>query len=166
MIGLVGVILMLVLFYGPFYDMIKKSFCYFYEQIFHQTTDFCPKKEKNCMAVEINPYTEEELARDVAQYAIQAWMGYEGITCYDLVLQNHPGKVYEENVTKIMETESNGCDILQNSKVVDANGNLVPYAGDCGTDDKINWQADNYVISDQVDIYIKHNVDTKKIIIK
>jgi hypothetical protein len=172
-IGIIGVALLLIFIYGPLNMLIKNGFCYFYQGVLGQRSDFCGTIDKPPESVEIAPETKDELARYIAAYSILCWRDLrlaatESIICNKLWLTTHPGDVTEENVTKILEME-NGCNVLENSMVVDKTGNLVKYRGSCGLEDDIYWDvgsSSGYVIGRQSLIEIKYDIDKNKIVVK
>jgi len=110
------------------------------------------------------------LARQIASYAIRCWKDErpvirKQITCYNLNLDKNPGPVYEFNLTKVMENEQ-GCSILQNSQIKDENGRMIPYSGDCGSKDEIDWSVSGNAITDQQLVLIIYDATTDKIIIQ
>ena len=173
LIGIIGVALLLFFIYGPLNMLIKNGFCYFYQGMLGQRSDFCepPPTSSDCEE-EISPSSAKELARYIAAYSIVCWQEKrltvtESVLCCKLWLNKHPGNVTEYNVTKIMETE-NGCNALENSMVLNETGSIVPYKGYCGVEDNIQWNVDKssgYVIGRQSLIEIKYDIDKNKIVI-
>ena len=173
LIGIIGVLLLLIFIYGPLNMLIKNGFCYFYQGMLGQRSDFCEQPPHIPESIDISPGTQKELAREIAAYSIVCWQEKrlavtESIVCYKLWINKHPGNVTEQDVTKIMEAE-NGCNALENSKVVNETGSIVPYKGFCGYEDSIQWDVDKssgFVIGRQSLIEIKYDNNKNKIVIK
>ena len=175
-IGIVGIIVLLLFLVGPFSDTMKKTFCFFYQNTLKQTSDFCkgvfkpPESQSVCrQGCDIDAENKEEFARLIAALAIKCWQEQRvkvsnSTICSNLFVEDSYGTVTESYITQIMENE-HGCDVLENSKVVNAVGNLVDYAGNCGENDNIVWQVSGNVISDQRLILIKYDTDQNKIVI-
>lgn len=169
-IGIVGVMILVLFVSGPLRDVLRGTFCYFYINVLHQTSDYCKIIQTGPETVTISPTSQTELARDIAAYAIRCWQDErpivtKQITCFNLNLATHPGIVYEFNVTKIMETEG-GCTVLENSNIADENGNLVPYSGNCGSQDNLVWTVSGNAITDQQLILIIYDATSDKIIVQ
>jgi len=170
-IGLVGIMLLMMFVYGPLNLVVKNTFCYFYQTILKQTSDFCKEEPKGIRTVTIEPFDKEELARYIAAYSILCWEELRPVIsnstiCFNVKLKSHPGKIYESDVTRIMETDpGDACSVLQNSKVIDESGKLVDYKGDCGKNDNIEWDVFGNYIEKQSLILIKYDMRINKIVI-
>lgn len=169
-IGIVGIGILVLFVTGPLNQLMRNAFCYFYTNVLQQSSEFCKTGPTGPGYPHITPSTQTDLARYVAAYAIKCWSDERPviksqITCYNIYLDTHPGPVYEYNVTKIMETEG-GCSILQNSQIVDENGNSVPYSGNCGSADDLVWQVSGNSITDQQLILITYDAVNNKIIVQ
>jgi hypothetical protein len=175
-IGIVGIIVLLMFLVGPFSNAMKKTFCFFYETTLKQTSDFCKGFNQPPLSVSVckqgcqqSAENREELARLIAAYAITCWNDqrtkvFNSTICTSLFVQDTYGTITEDYITGIMEKEG-GCDILENSMVVNPNGQLVNYSGNCGGNDNIVWQVSGNVITDQQLILIKYDTDQNKIVI-
>lgn len=178
-ITLVGVGVLLLLIGGPVKTFSKNIFCYFYQNILGQTSDFCKPTVRVMETVVVcetakegcdeTVANEDELARTIAKYAILCWTKMRvavrnNTACYSLSLQFNPGKVTEYQMTRIMEKE-HGCELIENSIVKDEKGNEVDYTGDCGTRDQIYWDVSGNFITDQGLILIKYDVVNKRIVV-
>ncbi len=179
-IGLVGIGILLYFIQGPLSSLAKNTFCFFYENLLKQTSDFCKSQTVAMSRITIcermkpdcdqAAKTQDDLARIIAAYAITCWQDMQirvskNVVCYEIWLETHPGQITEEDMTKIMEKEK-GCNILENSKVVDSNGNLIDYPGKCGVRDNIVWDVSGNMIQNQNLILIKYDTDLNKIIIR
>jgi len=179
-ITLVGVGVLLLLIGGPVKSFSKSTFCYFYQNILGQTSDFCRPTTRSMQTIVICDTIKEgcdeavsdgeELGRIIAKYAILCWTNLRAVVrnetaCYSLSLDTHPGKVTEYQMTNTMERE-HGCELLENSMVKDEQGNIVDYTGDCGIEDQIYWDVSGNVIQDQSLVLIKYDMVNKRIIIK
>lgn len=169
-IALVGIGILVLFVTGPLNQLLRGTFCYFYTNVLQQTSDYCKATQTGIEFTTISPSTQTDLARYIAAYAIQCWRDErpvikKQITCFNLNLNTHPGPVYEYNVTKIMETEG-GCSVLQNSQIIDENGNSVPYSGNCGSDDNLVWHVSGNAVTDQQLILIIYDATSDKIIVQ
>lgn len=170
MIGIISIIVILLFLQGPLQSILTSTFCYFYQNVLQQTSGFCTPIQNTAPIVEINAQTPEDLATNIAAYAIDCWSKHnpqisKDIICYNLLLKNNPGNVTEMLMTQIMEKEG-GCQALQNSVVTLENGTSVPYPGNCGSEDDITWQVSGNVIDQQSIILIKYDLQSGKIVIK
>jgi len=178
-IAIVGIGLLLILLSGPLSSLTNGVFCFFYQQMLHMESSYCKpsatgpnqvnvcaKSKEGCNEVATNA---EEVARIIASYAIACWQNQRSATatvqCYNMFLETHPGVITESMMTQIMEKEG-GCKALENSKVVDDNGELVDYLGDCGTSDNIVWKVSGNFLYSQTLVSIKYDTDVKKIVIR
>jgi len=169
-IGIIGVLVLLMFIQGPLSSLLKGTFCYFYQNVLQQKSEFCAKPLDHPEYVTISADTPEELARNIAAYSIVCWKEVtpsitKDIVCYNLLLDKHPGKVTETLITQIMEREG-GCSELENSKVVSESGTTIPYSGNCGTSDQIIWDVDGNFILNQSIVLIKYDLNLGKIVIK
>lgn len=169
-IGIVGIGILILFVTGPLNGLLHGTFCYFYTNVLQQKSDYCAVTPTGPEPVTISPSTQTDLARYVAAYAVQCWRDErpiikKQITCFNLNLHTHPGPVYEYNVTQIMENEG-GCDILQNSQIISENGTMIPYSGNCGSEDNLVWQVSGNVITDQQLILIIYDATSDKIIVQ
>jgi len=174
-IGLVGILILFIFVQGPLTDLMRGTFCYFLTNVLQQKSNYCPTIQAATKTVSVSEDTVTNLARKIAAYAIDCWNNYrpiikKQIACYNLNLDKHPGPVYEYNITKVMEDEG-GCSVngLQNAQIVDENGNSVPYPGNCGTADQIDWRVSGtsgYAIKDQGLVLIIYDATIDKIIIQ
>jgi len=169
-IGIIGIMVLLLFLQGPLQSLLKNTFCYFYQNVLKQTSGFCSKPIDQTNFVDVSADTPEELARNIAAYAITCWSKRspeitKDIVCYNLFLKQNPGKVSELFMTQIMEREG-GCQTISNSIVVDANGNSIPYPGNCGNEDDIVWDVSGNVIDQQSLVIIKYDLSLGKIVIK
>jgi len=169
-IGIVGIIILLAFVSGPLNNMLRGTFCYFYINILQQQTDYCKNKQTGPEFVTISPSSQDDLARYIAAYAIKCWrderpLVTKQITCFNLNLDTHPGTVYEYNVTRIMELEG-GCSILENSQIINGNGTLVSYSGNCGTKNNLEWQVSGDAITDQQLVLIIYDATLNKITVQ
>ena len=175
-VGIVGIIVLLMFLVGPFSDTMKKTFCYFYENTLKQTSDLCKGLNKPVTSISIcrqgcdkSAENKEEFARLIAAFAISCWQGQRikvtnSTVCYSLFVEDSFGPVTESYMTQIIERE-NGCDVLENSKIINATGQLSDYSGNCGGSDNIVWQVSGNVINDQRLILIKYDTVQNKIVI-
>ena len=169
-IGIVGIAILLVFVSGPLTTLLRGTFCYFYTNVLQQKSDYCKIIQTGPEFITISANSQEDLARYVAVYAIKCWRDErpivsKTITCFNLILGKHPGVVYEYDVTKIMEKEG-GCSILENSKVIDQNGGLVKYSGNCGSMDNLVWTISGNAIIDQQLILIIYDTTLDKIVVQ
>lgn len=179
-ITLVGVGVLLLLIEGPIKSFSKNTFCYFYQNILGQTSNFCKPSVRSLQTVVIcetmkegcdeTATSSDELARVIAKYAILCWTDLRAVVrnetaCYSLSLEVNPGKVTEYLVTNIMEKE-HGCELLENSVIKDEQGNIIDYPGNCGAKDQIYWDVSGNFIKDQGVILIKYDTTNKRIIIE
>jgi hypothetical protein len=169
-IGIVGIAILLIFVSGPLTTLLRGVFCYFYTTVLQQKSDYCKATQTGPNEIEISANSQDDLARYIAAYAIECWRDErpiisKRITCYNLLLNKHPGPVYEYNVTKIMEDEG-GCSILENSRITDQNGQIVAYPGNCGSMDKLDWQVSGNVITDQQLVLIIYDASADKIIVQ
>lgn len=178
-IALVGIMLLLIFISGPLSNLAKNMFCFFYQNVLHQSSDMCLKEysgKKLILCENLYPECDDvisspdDLARHLAAYSVVCWKDVawsrttKDIICYNIILKTHPGIVTEFDITKMIENEI-GCENLQNSVVVDVDGNLMNYPN-CGVEDTIAWDVSNYVIDNQSLILIKYNTKTNQIVIK
>jgi len=167
-IALVGVILLITFISGSLDELVKNGFCYFYKK-FGSESNMC-KQQPTCDVV-IKPESSEELARFIAAYSILCFekstksLKMKDTDCCTLEIKNHPGNVTEYNVTNILEREG-GCNSLENSKIIDDNGQEMDYPGNCGISDELGWDIYGNIISDQELILIKYSDELKKVIVK
>lgn len=169
-IGVVGIIILVFFVSGPLQTFMKGVFCYFYVNILQQQTSSCPTIASGTQFTTISANSVDELATNIAAYAIRCWKDEMPVvtkqfTCFNLNIDKHPGPVYEYNVTKIMETQG-GCSVLQNSMIVNENGTLVPYPGNCGSADDIQWNVSGNAIATQQLVLIIYDATIDKIIIQ
>jgi hypothetical protein len=169
-IGIAGITILLLFVSGPLTTLMRGTFCYFYTNILQQKSDYCKITQTGPEFQTISPNSQDELARDIAAYAIRCWQDERPIikkqmTCFNLNLAAYPGTVYEYNVTKIMETEG-GCNILENSQIINENGTLVRYSGNCGSKNNLLWQVSGNAITDQQLILIIYDATLDKIIVQ
>lgn len=169
-IGIVGILILFIFVQGPLTSLMRDTFCYFLTSVLQQKSSYCPSLQTATKTETVAEDTVINLARKIAAYAITCWnderpVVKKQIACFNLNLAKNPGPVYEYNVTKIMEDEK-GCPILQNSKIVDENGNTVPYPGICGSADQIDWRVSGNAITDQKLILIIYDATIDKIIIQ
>lgn len=179
-VGIVGIGVLLYFIQGPLSTLTRRTFCFFYENLLKQKSDYCttpPVATEDiyiCESMKPNcdqaAKTQDDMARLIAAYAIVCWQNMNikvtnTVLCYNLYLETHPGPITEEDMTKIMEKEK-GCNILENSKVVNTDGNLVDYSGNCGTHDNIILDVSNNLIYNQQLILIWYDTNLNKIIIK
>jgi len=170
MIGIISIIAILLFLQGPLQSILTSTFCYFYQNVLQQTSGFCTKIIDNAPIVEIKSTTPEELATNIAAYAIDCWNKRspeisKDIICYNLLLKNNPGKVSELLMTQVMERDG-GCQALPNSVVTLENGTSISYPGNCGSEDDITWQVGGNVIDQQSIVLIKYDLQSGKIVIK
>jgi len=175
-VGLVSIIVLLMFLVGPFSDTMKKTFCFFYVNTLKQTSDFCKAVTTSGKPITIckqgcdeSAENKEEFARLIAAFAISCWQEQRvkvanSTICYTLYPQDSYGIVNEYHITYLMEKEG-GCDVLENSKVVNSKGQSVEYDGNCGVNDNILWQVSGNVIKDQQLILIKYDTFQNKIVI-
>jgi hypothetical protein len=169
-IGIAGVLILLLFVQGPLSSLLKGTFCYFYQNVLQQKSEFCKKPLDQPEYVTMSTDTQEELARNIAAYSIICWKNVaptirKDIVCYNLLLDKHPGKVTETLMTQIMEREG-GCSELENSAVLTEGGASIPYSGNCGTNDQIVWDVSDSVILDQSIVLIKYDMNLGKIVVK
>jgi hypothetical protein len=169
-IALVGIGILVLFVTGPLNQLLRGTFCYFYTNVLQQTSDYCKAAQTGPEFTSVSPPTQTDLARYIAAYSIQCWRDErpvikKQITCFSLNLKTHPGPVYEFNVTQVMETEG-GCSILQNSQIIDENGNSIPYSGNCGSADNLVWQVSGNSVTDQQLILIIYDATSDKIIVQ
>jgi hypothetical protein len=112
---------------------------------------------------------DDEIANYIAAYSILCWQEAnvkvtKNTVCYQIILQTHPQSIDEDFFTYNME-KGNGCDILENSRVILPDGKEVDYDGYCGTHDNIVWDVSNNVIKEQSLILIKYDTKLNKIVI-
>src|SRR3989304_7476642 len=110
LIGLIGVIVLLIFVPGPLSSLLKGPFCYFYQNVLQQKSDFCRKPIDQTEFVTISATTPEDLARNIAAYSIVCWKEInptvkKDIACFNLILDKNPGDVDEYLVTNILEKE-------------------------------------------------------------
>jgi len=178
-VGLVGIAVLLMILYGPISAMIKSTFCFFYENVLKQKADFCAytttssdqvtickSKAEECTHVAED---DDEIANYIAAYSILCWQEAnvkvtKNTICYQIILRTHPYYIDEEFFTYNME-KGNGCEVLENSKIMSSDGEEVEYSGYCGTHDNIVWDVSNNVIKDQSLILIKYDTKLNKIVI-
>ncbi len=169
-IALVGVSLLIIFISGSLTDLTRNVFCYFYQDILSRSSDIC-KQETIPEEIELRPESIEDLSRHLAAYSILCWedatksLKTKDTNCYSIRIKIHPGNVSEFNVTYILETE-NGCNKLENSKIINETGMEVNYPGDCGENDQLKWNIDGNIIYDQKLILIKYDDSDKTIVIK
>jgi len=169
-VGLVGVVILLLFVQGPLASLLKGTFCYFYQNVLQQKSEFCKRPIDQPEFVTISADTAEELARNIAAYSIACWKEVsptikKDVICYNLLLDKHPGMVTETLLTQIMEKEG-GCYELENAVVVSESGMQTTYSGNCGTYDQIVWDVSGNVILNQSIILIKYDLNSGKIVIK
>jgi len=169
-IGLVGVIVLLLFVQGPLVSLLKGTFCYFYQNVLQQKSEFCKRPVDQPEFVTISADTPEELARNIAAYSIVCWKEFspnikKDITCYSLLLDKHPGKVTESLLTQIMQKEG-GCAELENSIVMTESGSQIQFNGTCGTTDQIVWDVSGNYILNQSIVLVKYDLNQGKIVIK
>jgi len=170
-IALAGIVLLLMFVKTPLYNLARNAFCYFYGLVSDEPTEWCEPKQTLPEPIDIYPETREELARELGAYSIMCWeeatkpFQKMDIVCYQLFLRKHPGKIFEFDVTELLEREG-GCLVLQNSLIVNETGDVVVYPGDCGVEDQLGWDVSGNVIENQSLILIKYDVDEKQIVIK
>ena len=170
LIGIIGILVLLVFLQGPLQLLLKNTFCYFYQNVLQQTSNFCSKPTDTIGYITISEDMPEKLARDIAAYSIACWSKRnpqitKDIVCYNLLLQNNSVKVSELLMTQVMEKEG-GCQALQNSAIVLENGTSINYPGNCGTEDDIVWQVSGNVIDQQSIVIIKYDLSLGKIVIE
>jgi hypothetical protein len=169
-IGIVGIAILLVFVSGPLTTLLRGTFCYFYTNVLQQKSDYCKIIQTGPDFITISANSQEDLARYVAVYAIKCWRDErpiisKKITCFNLLLDKHPGPVYEYDVTKIMEKEG-GCGILENSQIIDKDGKLIPYSGNCGGMNNLVWTVSGNVITDQQLVLIIYEPSLDKIVVQ
>jgi hypothetical protein len=179
-IAIVGIAILLILLSGPLSSLTKGVFCFFYQSMLHQQSSYCKPTTSNVKQVTVCSkagegcdevaISAEEVARIAASYTIACWQTERSTMtpvaqCYSIFFETHPGTVTETMMTQIMERE-NGCQVLENSKVVDESGNLVSYIGNCGTNDNIVWEVSGNVLSSQTLVSIKYDRNVSKIVIR
>lgn len=169
-VGILGIAILILFVSGPLQNLLKGTFCYFYVNVLQQQSDYCKTTQTGPEFTTISPNTPTELARFIAAYSIQCWRDErpivkKQITCFNLNLNTHPGAVYEYNVTKVMETEG-GCNALPNSIIINENGAAIPYPGNCGGSDDLQWQVSGNAITDQQLILIIYDATIDKIIVQ
>jgi len=178
-IGLVGIAVLLMILYGPISSMLKSTFCFFYEDVLKQKADFCAYTKTIAQQVTICKTKveecthvaegDDEIANYIAAYSILCWQEAnvkvtKNTICYQIILKTHPYYIDEEFFTYNME-KGNGCEVLENSKIILPDGEEVEYSGYCGTHDNIFWDVSNNVIKKQSLILIKYDTVENKIII-
>ncbi len=169
-IGIIGIAILLLFVSGPLNSLLRGTFCYFYTNVLQQKSDYCKATQTGPQFVKISATTSLDLARYIAAYSIKCWQDErpivkKQITCFNLILDKNLGTVSEYNITKIMETEG-GCSILENSQIVDENGKLVSYPGNCGSQNNLFWQVSGNLITDQQLILIIYDAALDKIIVQ
>jgi hypothetical protein len=170
MIALVGVGILLMFVSGTVRESVNDGFCYLTQKIGINPA-WCAPSGLTDGAVDINPRTTQDLALNLATYSIKCWQEAvkpaqkRDVVCSELFLQNHPGRLTEEDFTKVMEEEG-GCQILQNYMVVDEYGASGEYSGDCGDQEQIDWKVFGNVIENQSILRIKYDTTANKIVIQ
>ena len=170
-IALFGIFMLILFISGSLDELIGNSFCYFYRKFGLGSSDMCKPKENIPEEVVLIPESGNDLARGIAAYSILCWkestksLKTKDTTCYRVIIENHPENVSEFNVTNILENEG-GCDILENSMIVNESGDQIGYSGYCGENDNLVWEIYGNVIYDQKLILIKYSDELKKIVIK
>jgi len=172
-IALVGVGILLMFVSGTLRESVNDGFCYLTQKIGISISWCSPLgMSKNTVELEKRDIPDvEALAVQLAGRSIQCWeMAVKpekktNVICAELFLNYHPGKLSEENFTKIMEDQG-GCEVLQNFMVIDESGSSVEYSGDCGDQDQVSWKIDGNVIESQSFIKIEYDTTSNKIVIK
>jgi hypothetical protein len=169
-IGIIGIAILLVFVSGPLTTLLRGVFCYFYTNVLQQKSDSCTILQKGPEFITVSANSQDDLSRYIAAYAIKCWKDErpiisKKITCFNLLLDKHPGTVYEYDVTTIMEKEG-GCSILENSQIVDKDGKTIPYSGNCGGMDNLVWKVSGNAITDQQLVLIIYDPSIDKIVVQ
>jgi len=170
LVALVGLGILIFFVSGTLRDSVEQGFCYLTQKI-GINPSWCRPPGIPMEAIPVEYRTVNDMGVNLAAYSIKCWMEAsksekkKDTVCFELFIKNHPGRLSEEDFTKIMES-GGGCEALQNYMVKDDSGNLVEFSGDCGDKDEIDWQIFGNVISDQALIRIEYDTTLNKIVIK
>ena len=169
-LGIIGLVILLS-FLGVIQVSARNIFCSAYSNI-AQPPAFCETLNCTGERYELVNSDAESFSRDIAAHAITCFTNKAGCLendvriCYAMRVKNKPSeKIYESNVTKLLEDE-NGCDVLENAVVIDDAGVPVSYDGNCGINDYIDWRVNDIYIKDQSMILIEYDEINYKVIVK
>lgn len=169
-LGIIGLVILLS-FLGVIQISARNIFCSAYSNI-AEPPAFCT--ELNCTGerYELKDSDPESFSRDIAAHAVACFTDKAGCLendvriCYAMRVKNNPTeKIYEYNVTKLLEDEK-GCDVLENAIVINETGVPVSYPGNCGVNDYIDWRVKDIFIKGQSLILIEYDEINYKVIVK
>lgn len=168
-IALISVTLLIIFASGPLSDLGKGVYCFFYENILHETRRECNTVGIIGEFIKINATIKDELARNIAAYSILCYnkakfeSKLKTIPCYTLEIEKEIMEaVGEIDVAEIMKKE-NGCELLENSIVKDNYG--VEKSFNCGNEDNLIWNVSGNVILNQKIILIMYDRSLNKVVI-
>ncbi len=170
-IGFVSLFVLLS-FLGVINLSVSRIFCSFYSSIADPPA-FCEMTTCSSERYRMTDSDTESFTREIAAHAITCYQHKAGCLqednvrlCYALLVDEHPNEnIYESNVTKLLEDEG-GCDVLENNLIIDESGNPVPYDGNCGIHDTIEWDVKDSFIKDQPLILIEYNEVSDTVMVK
>lgn len=169
-LGIIGLVILLS-FLGVIQISARNIFCSAYSNI-AEPPAFCEVGNCTGERYELVNSDPESFSRDIAAHAITCFTNKASCLendvriCYAMRVKNNPTeKIYEYNVTKLLEDEK-GCDVLENAIVINDIGMQISYDGNCGVNDYIDWRVKDIFIKDQSLILIEYDEINYKVIVK
>jgi len=170
-LGVIGLVILLS-FLGVIQISARNIFCSAYSNI-AEPPAFCEALNCTGERYELVNSDPESFSRDIAAHAVTCFTNKAGCLgendvriCYAMRVKNKPAeKIYEYNVTKLLEDEK-GCDVLENDIIISETGLPISYPGNCGVNDFIDWRVKDIFIKGQSMILIEYDEANYRVVIK
>lgn len=181
--ALIGALIMLAVYLNYYTQPTGGIFCAVYSNVYKilPQGDELPPLPRACIQNRVAPidsahinFREKSAVEDrLVEYIVSCYQNnkaYANLTmpCYQLKISSLVGEISETDITDNMEASGFICNALENSKVIDSEGEMRDYSSiggkSCGTKDQIIWLVHQNTIKKEDTVEIKYVNRTVKVI--
>ncbi len=181
--ALIGALIMLAVYVNYYTQPTGGIFCAVYSNVYKilPQGDELPPLPRACIQNRVAPidsahinFREKPDVEDrLVEYIVSCYQNnkaYANLTmpCYQVKISSLVGEISEVDITNNMEASGFICDALENSKVIDSEGEMRDYSSiggkSCGTRDQLIWLVHQNIIKKGDMVEIKYTNRAVKVL--